>query len=44
MSKKRYQIFPIELVQWAEPLFGYGERWIYVNTLDKKSRKIMLLF
>ena len=26
MSKKRYQIFPIELVQWAEPLFGYGER------------------
>ena len=26
MSKKRYQISPIELVQWAEPLFGYGER------------------
>ncbi len=22
MSKKRYQISPIELVQWAEPLFG----------------------
>ena len=25
MSKKRYQISPIELVQWAEPLFGFGE-------------------
>ena len=25
MSEKRYQISPIELVQWAEPLFGFGE-------------------
>lgn len=25
MSQKRYQISPIELVQWAEPLFGFGE-------------------
>ena len=25
MSKKRYQISPIELVRWAEPLFGFGE-------------------
>ena len=23
MSKKRYQISPIEFIQWAEPLFGY---------------------
>lgn len=22
MSEKRYQISPIELVEWAEPLFG----------------------
>lgn len=25
MSQKQYQISPIELVQWAEPLFGFGE-------------------
>ena len=25
MSEKRYQISPIELIQWAEPLFGFGE-------------------
>ena len=25
MSEKRYQISPIELVQWAEPLFGDEE-------------------
>ena len=25
MSEKRYQISPIELVRWAEPLFGFGE-------------------
>ena len=25
MSEKQYQISPIELVQWAEPLFGFGE-------------------
>lgn len=25
MSQKRYQISPIELVLWAEPLFGFGE-------------------
>ncbi len=25
MSEKHYQISPIELVQWAEPLFGFGE-------------------
>ncbi|MCI8650583.1 MAG: hypothetical protein HFG20_10775, partial [Anaerotruncus sp.] len=25
MSKKHYQISPIELVQWAEPLFGFGK-------------------
>ena len=25
MSQKRYQISPIELVRWAEPLFGFGE-------------------
>lgn len=25
MSEKHYQISPIELVQWAEPLFGDGE-------------------
>ena len=25
MSEKRYQISPIELMQWAEPLFGDGE-------------------
>lgn len=25
MSEKRYQISPIELVLWAEPLFGFGE-------------------
>ena len=25
MSKKRNQISPIELVRWAEPLFGFGE-------------------
>lgn len=25
MSKKQYQISPIELAQWAEPLFGFGE-------------------
>ena len=25
MSEKRYQISPIELVQWAEPLFGFGK-------------------
>ena len=24
MSEKNYQISPIELVQWAEPLFGFG--------------------
>ena len=24
MSEKHYQISPIELVQWAEPLFGFG--------------------
>ena len=25
MSEKRYQISPIELIRWAEPLFGFGE-------------------
>jgi len=25
MSEKRYQISPVELVRWAEPLFGFGE-------------------
>lgn len=25
MSQKRYQISPIELVSWAEPLFGFGK-------------------
>ncbi len=25
MSEKHYQISPIELVQWAEPLFSFGE-------------------
>ena len=24
MSEKHYQISPIELIQWAEPLFGFG--------------------
>ena len=24
MSEKHYQISPIELVRWAEPLFGFG--------------------
>ena len=26
MSEKRYQISPIELVRWAEPLFGFGKK------------------
>ena len=26
MSEKQYQISPIELVRWAEPLFGFGKK------------------
>ena len=26
MSEKKYQISPIELVRWAEPLFGFGKK------------------
>ena len=26
MSKKRYQVSPIELARWAEPLFGEDEK------------------
>ena len=26
LGKKKYQITPIELVKWAEPLFGEGEK------------------
>ncbi len=29
---------------YAPQLLIWGQNWIYVNTLDKKSRKIMLFF